>query len=234
MVVRGATRESRHSRRVPQKFEGIYELPRAAHYLLASRDSQEAYSVGSRQLIRWIRSGLALPSLADVPGRSLLITFEDLVSMRVVAALRAAGVSWPKIRRAETWLRQATRHSRPFATEQLWTERSEVFAEFRDRLVAASRRGQSAMKMVEEYLIPIHGLRFDASHVAASWEPMSGVLLDPGIQFGAPVVKGTRVPTRAIWDMTEGGDSIEFVANAYRITADEVKQAMTWEDAVAA
>lgn len=154
--------------------------------------------------------------------------------MRVVSALRAAGVSWPKIRRAETWLRDETRNSRPFATEQLWTERSEVFAEFRNRLVAASRHGQLAMNMVEEYLIPVHGLRFNESHVAASWEPRDGVLLDPRIQFGAPVVKGTRVPTRAIWGMTEGGDSIEFVANAYRITADEVKQAVAWEDAVAA
>ena len=83
-------------------YEGIYAPPTAARYLLAARAAERAYPVTSRHLIRWIRKGLAHPNLADVPGRELTIAFHDLVSMRVIAALRAAGVSWPRIYAAET------------------------------------------------------------------------------------------------------------------------------------
>ena len=103
-------------------YEGIYAPPTAARYLLAARAADRAYPVTSRHLIRWIRKGLAHPDLSDVPGRDLTIAFQDLISMRVIAALRAAGVSWPRIHTAEAWLRQLTGCQRPFATEQLWTD----------------------------------------------------------------------------------------------------------------
>ena len=81
-------------------YEGIYAVPDAARYLHAAREADEAYRASSTKLIRWIRHGLALLSLAEIPGRQLLITFQDVVSMRVIAALRAAGVSFPKIYQA--------------------------------------------------------------------------------------------------------------------------------------
>ena len=212
---------------------GIYEVPEAARYILAARMSSEVYRVSSRHLIRWVRRGLVLPSLAGIPGRQLLITFEDLVSVRIIAALRAAGVSWPKIYRAETWLRQQTGKPRPFATELLWTERSDVFTEFRTMLITASRHGQLAMDLVRDYLIPVHGLTFK-EHVASAWEPRESIMLDPLIQFGAPCIKDTRVPTRAVWGMIRAGDSVERVARSYRITEEEVRAAVSWDDALAA
>lgn len=216
------------------EFSGIYEVPEAARYLRASRMAEEVYRVTSRHLMRWIRRGLALPSLAEVPGRELLITFEDLVSMRVIAALRAAGVTWPKIYRAEDWLREHTGKPRPFATELLWTERSEVFAEFQKRLIAASRHGQLAMDILRTYLIPVHGLTFGEEQVAISWGPREAILLHPLIQFGAPCIRGTRIPTRAVWGMVKAGDSMERLARSYGITAEEVRAAISWEDSLAA
>lgn len=216
-------------------YEGIYEVPEAAIYLVASL-TQTPLNVTSTKLIRWIRRGLTLHDLIEIPGRELLITFEDLVSMRVIAALRAAGVSFNKIYRAEKWLRRTTRHPRPFATELLWTEHSDVFAEFKRELVAASRSGQYAMDILREYLIPIHGLTFktfNKKRVAASWEPYSGVLLQPLIQFGAPCIKGTRVPTRTIWGMIKAGDSIELVTRSYGLEEEEVRKAVKWEDSLA-
>lgn len=218
----------------PDGFSGIYEVPEAAGYLRASRMADEVYRVGSRHLIRWVRRGLVLPSLADVPGRELLISFEDLVSMRIIAALRAAGVTWPKIRKAEAWLRDHTGKPRPFATELLWTERSDVFAELQTKLIAASRHGQLAMDMLRNYLMPVHGLTFGREQIAISWEPRAGILLHPLIQFGAPCIKGTRIPTRAVWGMLRGGDSLERVAHSYGISEEEVHAAVGWEEALAA
>src|SRR4051812_23771912 len=206
------------------QYEGIYEVPDVARYIYAAeyekyrsaeRDIRPGvratYRVTSRHLIRWIRKGLALESLSAVPGRDLMITFEDVVSMRVIAALRSHAVSFPMIYKVEDWLRQETKHPRPFAVEALWTlpnQRSgpDVLVDLRQRLVAASRAGQAAFEFFRDYIQPVHGLTFAAKHlsgtaVAVTWEPREYVLLDPEVQFGAPCIKGTRVPTKTIWGM---------------------------------
>ena len=215
-------------------YEGIYEVTETAGYLLAANKSDEAYRVNSRKLIRWIRHGLALPSLAEVPGRQLLITFEDVISMRVIAALRAAGLSFNKIYIAEAWLRAHTGKQRPFATEVLWTERSEVLIDFQAQLIAASRHGQLAMDILRNYIIPVHGLTFNDDQVASSWEPSTGILLHPEIQFGAPCIKDTRIPTKTLWGMVEAGDSVKWLAKAYRVSEGEVDTAIDWERRLAA
>ena len=214
-------------------FEGIYDVPSAARYLLAGRGAEEAYPISSRGLIRWIRKGLALPDLAAVPGKELVITFEDLVSMRVIAALRSAGVTWSDIDRAEEWLRQAVRHPRPFATEQLWTSRSDIFTRLQKRLISASKHGQLAMEMLIDHLIPVSGLRFE-DRVARRWEPRELITLDPKVQFGAPCIVDTRIPTRSVWRMIEGGDSRELVIRSYEISEEELDAALSWEKRLAA
>ena len=127
-------------------FEGIYVTTEAATYLTATlrRDVQGEwfYRLNSRQILSWIRSGLTSPGLAGTPGKDLILSFEDLVSMRVIAVMRSLGVSWPKIHRAENWLRQETQYPRPFAIQRVWTETVDVFAELPIGFVAASRHGQ--------------------------------------------------------------------------------------------
>ncbi|MSQ15073.1 MAG: DUF433 domain-containing protein [Dehalococcoidia bacterium] len=219
-------------------YEGIYEIPESARYIYAadklkyayaSQEKGQGFKITSQKLIRWIHMGLALPALKDVHGRGMLITFEDLVSVRIIAALRAAGVSFPKIYEAEDWLRVHTAHPRPFAVEAIWTERTEVFAEFKNRLVTASRAGQIALDLLREYIIPVHGLTFE-EEVAATWEPLAGILLDPEIQFGAPCIKGTRIPAKTIRGMIQAGDPRERVKASFGLSDQEMDAAIKWED----
>lgn len=79
------------------EFRGIYVAPEAALYLtatlrrdLSSFDGTDA--IRSRNLIHWIRIGLTSPDLRRTRGADLLLTFEDVVSMRVIAILRALGI----------------------------------------------------------------------------------------------------------------------------------------------
>jgi len=159
----------------------------------------------------------------------MVLDFEDLVSMRVVAALRAANVGFPDVYKAETYLRSETGADQPFASEMLWTEGSEVFTMMHDQMVSASKHGQLAMDMLREFLVPVHGLSFSDAQQANRWEPTEGVILDPLTQFGAPCVKGTRVPTRTVWGMVQAGDALRWVAESYKLTSDEVEAAIDWE-----
>ena len=114
-----------------QEFKGIYVAPEAAIYLTATLKQdvhidRPAYPIHARNLIRWIRVGLMSPELRHIAGKDLLISFEDLISMRVIAILRSLGVSWQKIHRAEDWLRDKTGYPRPFAIERVWTETVDI------------------------------------------------------------------------------------------------------------
>ena len=162
----------------PSAFGGIYDVPEAARYLKVGSQWARAYSLPSQKLIRWIRRELASPGLTEVHGMKLLLGFEDLVSMRVIAALRASGVSWREIREMEHLLREIRGVPWPFATEFLWTGQGELFAEWTKHLVSGSRHGQAALDMLREYVMPVNGLVFgDESRLAISWEPFAGVVL---------------------------------------------------------
>lgn len=211
-------------------FRGIYDVPEAARYLRAGNPWTEHHALSSSTLIRWIRSGLSSPELADTPGRELLLEFNDLVSMRVITALRASGVGWREIRRTEQWLQQTRGVEWPFATEFLWTGQGELFAEWANRLVSGSRHGQAALDLLRDYVIPVSGLAFSGeSGLAVSWEPVASVTLNPLVQFGAPCIKGTRIPTRSVFGMIEAGDSPERVARSYGISQGELQAAYDWE-----
>ena len=209
---------------------GIYEVPEAARYLKATIHADMVFPLSSPKLIRWIRRGLASPDLIELPGRDLLIAFEDLISMRVISALRSAGVKWSEIYDANRWLRSNLGVQRPFATEDIWVGQGQIFAEWTKRLISASRHGQMALDLLWQYVIPVHGLTFDEkSKVATSWEPLDSIVLEPQIQFGAPCIKGTRIPTRTISGMVEAGDPAEWVASAFGLSLEEVQAACDWE-----
>ena len=227
-------------------FEGIYESPEAALYLTATlrRDIPDVSLTRhftSARILAWIRNGLSDPELAAVAGRELLLTFEDLISMRVIGVMRALGVSFPKIHRAEHWLRQQTGYHRPFAVQRIWTETVDVFAQLPEvgmGLIAASRHGQAAFpQMLGEYLWPVQDLTFvphNGVRVAHTWTPHEDVLIHPEVQFGEPCVLGTAIPTRMLRRMVQGGDSYTYLSRAFKISEPQIDNALRWESRLAA
>lgn len=54
------------------------------------------------------------------------------------------------------------------------------------------------------------------------------VVLDPEICHGKPIIRGTRVMVGVLLASLAGGDSIEEVAAAYGIDADDVRAAIAF------
>ena len=207
-------------------FVGIYGVSEAARYINAADCAEDAYGVSLAGLTRWISRGMASPDRV----RGAALTFEDVISMRVVAALRGAGVGWKAIDSSKKRLREATGAERPFASERLWSGKGQVFEDWASSLIAADKKGQAAVDMLRQRLIPANGLTFDDdSGMASSWTPAKGVMLRPNIQFGAPCIPGRRIPTSAIYDMVHGGDSPQFVAKGYDISIESLEAALDWE-----
>lgn len=214
-------------------FAGIYEVPEAARYLHVTSHLPDATKPTPRHLMLWIRQGIAPNHLSGLKGRHVEIDFEDLVSMRVIYLLHGMGIPLHKIRQAKDYLARLTAYSHPFATERLWTETVDIFAEIGDLLVTASRSGQLPfLELIRQNLVNVHDMTFYEG-VANSWAPQPGILLKPNIQFGAPCIAETGYPTRSLWKMYLGGDSIPFLANSYGIDEGRIQRAIEWEDNLA-
>lgn len=54
------------------------------------------------------------------------------------------------------------------------------------------------------------------------------VSVDPEIQFGKPVIEGTRVPVSVVVGAVAAGDSIESIAREYGITAEDIRAALSY------
>jgi uncharacterized protein (DUF433 family) len=124
-----------------------------------------------------------------------------LISLFVVRELRRLGVKPAQIREAEAHLRETVGVERPFVYRQVMTDGRDVWivGDSPGQVEAASgRAGQHASRIaLKAYLRTVQY----TDNIAATWTPAEHVLVSPHLQFGEPVVRGTRVPTAAVADI---------------------------------
>lgn len=172
--------------------------------------------------------------LAHVSRPDLILGFRDLVRLRMVVIMRSRGLSLEVIRESEDYARKLTGSPQPFVTERLWTNSSDVFLKIAEFFIAASKKGQLAMDFLEDYLVPVnHGLTFGPEELARVWSPREGILIDPEIQFGAPCISGTRIQTEALWALLQSGESVETLAEMYKVDQKKIEAAIDWEETLA-
>jgi uncharacterized protein (DUF433 family) len=165
------------------------------------------------------------------------LSYYQLQELSIVAAMRLRGVSLKKIRLARDWLSSKFNLEFPFSDERVKTDGQDVLMEEFEtelgkntaRLMVASRGGQYVWA-------DIIGHRFGEfdyeRHLAIRWNIHgrdSGVVIDPRISFGAPAVRG--VPTWAIRGRRKAGETIEDIAEDFKIDKDDVMKALRFEGA---
>jgi uncharacterized protein (DUF433 family) len=174
---------------------GIYSLADLRTYLAYYADDP---AIGLRALT-WLTE--ALNPVAGHVAKRPDYAFADLISLFVVRELRRFGVPPAKIRQAEQHLQLLTGMERPFVHREVMTDGNEVWivGDEPDQVEAASGpRGQQASRVaLHAYLKTVQY----ADNVAVTWSPAEHVLMSPHVQFGEPVVQGTRVPTAAVADV---------------------------------
>jgi len=219
---------------IAPSFTGMYGIPEAALYLSKTPPLTNGNSVNPARLRYWIRTSIPQIAPPIFPTRQRLITFLDLVSMRMIAVLRSRNVKLREIRYTERYLKTDFGLKYPFASRQLWTHGSHVFIKFEEHiLLAASKFGQQAMDFIKDWLREVElDMTFDELDLASSWSTYQYICLDPTIQFGAPCIDGTRIPTRSIWNKIKAGDSPDVVAALYDLNITQVQYAIQWEQRI--
>jgi uncharacterized protein (DUF433 family)/DNA-binding transcriptional MerR regulator len=182
----------------PKLGEGIYSVSEATRILRSvGRDAS------TRGVRAWLDKGLATPIPVEDEDFEVL-SFDDLVSLEVVWRFRSLGVSLQKVRHINDQL-----HGRfpsldhPFAFQIFLTDGESVWAQIKDRddvvvELIGKRPNQFAWREAVETFAARIKWSEDQPARAVGWDLSPWVEINPAIQFGAPVVRGTRVPVRTI------------------------------------
>ena len=197
----------------------------------------DGYSYPLAQRARRRKPALFIPALPRAHGR-LTLTFLDLVQLRVVRAFREAGVSLQRIRLGAETASDLFGTSHPLAHLRLKTEgrslwRDMVSVRGRETIDLSAGGQLSFPELVTDSL---HEITYRADQgLAERWYaagPGGGVVLDPEVAFGAPVVVDVNVPTRAIWEQARSEPSVDRLANWFRIDARQVQDALRYEESL--
>ena len=215
---------------------GVYGLRELRVFLAVSG----APSDGDRALV-WLRTAL---NPVDHHARRADYSFSDLISLFVVRELLRRGVQPRAIRGAEDYLRRKWKTDRPFLSELIQTDGKRVFVDgepvpagedvdtdtmLPEQLEAADLRGQQVLR--EPIRQGLAYVQYDDGF-AHAWSPAEGIRVDPRIQFGDPVIAGTRVPTEAVAALaTRRG--LEAAASDLAISVDAARTAVAFEKKLA-
>lgn len=167
---------------------------------------------------------------------SLAISFWDLIDVFVAGQLREHGVSLPTVRKVYARLTDDLGTPHPFCRKELLTDGKEVLVRGLDRhgeeeIYEALTRQKAFPKLILPFLQRID---YDRA-MAARWRIADGVVVDPALSFGQPIVTGAGIPTyllAAAYDAN--GQDAEVVAGWYGVTAEEVEAAVRFEAELAA
>lgn len=203
--------------------DGVYSLEELRLYV----SLQGAPEDGAR-VLDWLTD--ALNPVLHRP-KAPDYSFSDLISLFVVRQLLRHGVPLYRIRDAERHLRDKWQTDRPFVNERIATDGRHVFVgedvvgETPERIETASLGGQQAM------LLPIRDdlttVRYDDGR-ADRWLPAAFVVVDPEVQFGEPVVEGTRLPTATVAAAATRVGAAQ-AADRYGIAAEAAASAVAFE-----
>lgn len=194
-------------------------------------DAARYVGVSISTIHHWQRAAHELkPVLANRDSRESL-SFLQLVELRFVSAMRAAGIPLKKIRLAREYLAADFNTDFPFADLRLKHDGQDILldlgAEYSGRLLVANRGGQYVWKEIignkfDEFdYVDLQARRW---HVAGKESP---ILIDPEIAFGAPQIRG--VPTWALKNRHDSGESSAEISRDFKIPRKLVKDALEFE-----
>lgn len=214
---------------------GVYTVPQAAKLIGAPSD----------KLRRWIFGGRGQKSIIEPDYEAIdgvnALSFHDLIEARFIRAFREKGVSFQHLRRVATKARQDLHTVHPFASARFVTDGRTIIL---DEVDEAGRRSLvdylSDQRTFESFVRSsiLDGVSFDACDLAETWRPKPSeapeIIIDPRRAFGAPIIARTGARSEVIARAAKAEGSNAAVALAFGLTESEVRQALLFEERLAA
>lgn len=204
--------------------------PRRIRYWLKGLSSEEVAENNERQL--W--KGELLP-IED----KLALGFLDLHEVRFIDAFLQAGVSWHLLRKAHDVARKRYTIEHPFCTHRFVTDGRQIMEEIAEAPDGVAYeeviQGQRVFRQV---ITPfLRELEFADNDHLIRWWPLGlkrTVVLDPQRQFGQPITAHSGIATEVLHAALKAGQTIEEIADWYELDPSSVRDAIEFEEGLAA
>jgi uncharacterized protein (DUF433 family) len=215
------------------------------------RDAARLTGVSASRIRRWLRGyhyrwhekAYASPPVWHGQWQpidhSLAVGFLDLIEIRFVDAFLKAGVSWATLRQARQRAEEIFKVTHPFCTNRFVTDGREIFVELHREtgepsLVEIVNRQAVFAQIIRPFL---KELEFAEGTGLVRWWPLGEqrlVVLDPTRNFGRPIVARHGVPTEVLASAARVTGSVTEVARWYEVPEEEIKDAVEFEQRLAA
>lgn len=208
-------------------------------------DAARLAGVPARHIRRWLwgyrqhgRSYEPLwrPQHTEIDGfRS--VGFRDLIELQFVQAFRNRGVSLQTIRRAVQ--RAQELYEYPFSRLAFHTDGRRIFGDVTSKDTVDRKilfELVSGQLLFEFVLLALSEVLIYEDGVPVKWKPLGKnreVVIDPRRSFGRPIVE-RGVPTEVLADAYRAEGSVEAAARAYEVSTDAVRDALEYEEKLAA
>jgi uncharacterized protein (DUF433 family) len=162
----------------------------------------------------------------------IAVNFLTLIEMYVFYALKEKELKTSKIIEAHTAMSEILRTPYPFAKEDIYINSKSLLFGSDDQLITADKNLQIVITQVlRKFISKVH---FSDNRIAKKFYPLGKercVVVNPENQFGQPVIDGTNILTETIYNLSRGGDSPEYIAKLYDISATQVGDAIEFAKA---
>jgi uncharacterized protein (DUF433 family) len=219
---------------------GIYTIPEAHKLTGVSRERIRRWLRGYRSNLRKKKySPLWEPQLPPIDNK-VALGFLDLIEVKFVGAFLDKGVSWPMIHKVREKARELYPDiSHPFCTKQFGTDGHLVFIEVHketgDGSLLEIANDQHVFASITKPFLK--QLEFRDGKILERWWPLGrdhNVVLDPRKNFGQPTMSEEGVATQVLAKSVQANGSIDEVARWYEIKPTSVREAVAYEQSLAA
>jgi uncharacterized protein (DUF433 family) len=208
---------------------GIYTIQEAAELVEASASEVRVWVEGRKE-----KQAPVIDNQVGRIGRTVAVSFTNLMELRFVATFANAGVRLNEIRAIISRVRDEINHPHPFATKTVFrTDGKKIVAEIARKngvkVIFDLRSGNYEMPVVVLQSLK-ENVVWDPEGEALAWYPRPkiapNVLINPKLSFGRPVLKDSKIPAETIAEAVRVEGSSKIVALLYDVPERQVREAV--------
>lgn len=222
--------------------KGIYTLPTAAKILKINpkkvRRWINGYTYNKNEVNRFVEPLVETEFKND--SNNVIISFLDLMELRLINAFIKYGLSIQKIRKAAITASRLLNTDHPFAIQKMFTDGKSIFAK-----IAQEENDTSLLDLIDKQYqfeeiiesVLYERIDFNAEDLAERWWPLGrdkDIVLDPSRNMGQPILDKYNIRTGLIYDLYKTKHSINEISDWYELDRNSIESAINFESEFAA
>ena len=206
---------------------GIYSLKEAAFFSRLSTKTLKRWYLGDSSTNQVFQQ-------KELIEDGDFINFLDFIQALAVRELRVHhNVPLPKIREAVSLLQNEYNITYPFARHhRTYSDGNKILIQIENNLIQLNRPHANQLTMKPIVELYLRELKFNAAGLAHQYRPAEGIVLDPSLRFGEPLLEKSGYTALSIYDSVISEGDFDIVSALYDIELDQVKYAYKYIDSL--